>query len=683
MQLKSLVLIASLFTIPWCTHAAEPQSATPARAPVHGIDPANLDTSVKPCEDFYQYSTGGWANRNPIPGAYPRWGTFDELQLRNLEALRIILEAAAKDDKAPRGSGARKLGDFYAAAMDEKKIEAEGAAPLAPEMKRIAAVKDIDGLAAEVARLHRLGVRALFGSGSQQDAKDATRVIAAVSQAGLSLPDRDYYLKEDQKSVALREAFVKHVANIFQLVGDKPDAAAAEAQTVLKLETEMAKASMTRVQRRDPKAIYNPMAVAKLVELAPEFPWTAYFGQVGLKGLGSLNVSQPDFVKALSTQLKAARLEDLKTYLRWHLARQAAPYLSSAFVKESFAFSQAMTGTEEDQPRWRKAVTAANAALGDILGQAYVKQRFSPESKEKVLAMLHNIRAALKEDLQTLQWMSEPTRIRATAKLEKIFEKIGYPDKWKDYSALEIDRKSYYENVLRANAWEFDRDIAKVGKSLDRTEWHMTVSTVNAYYNEHLNEIVFPAGILQPPFFDPQADDAVNYGAIGVVMGHEITHGFDDTGSQYDGEGNLMNWWTPEDLKSFQERGECIAKQFSGYVVDSDLHIQGKLVEGEAIADLGGVTLALKAYEKALNGKAAPAAQDGFTPEQRFFLGFATVWAGNIRPQYARMRGTVDTHPPDRWRVDGTLANVPAFAKAFSCGQGAMSKGGSDLCQIW
>ncbi len=673
--LGALTLIGSMAQQP-----APPVTSPPAE--IHGIDPANLDRAVKPCDDFYQFATGGWAARNPIPPAFPRWGSFDVLAERNQEQLRTILEAAAKDGSAPAGSIEKKLGDFYAAAMNVEAVDAAGAKPLAPEMERIAAIKGVDDLGAEAARLQRLGVNVFFSFGSEQDAKDATKVIAGVSQSGLGMPDRDYYLKDDERSKSIREAYVKHVAKDFELLGDAAEAAAAQAQTVLKLETEMARASLSRIERRNPQATYHPTTQAELRTLAPDFPWESYFGAVGMAAPASLNVGMPDFFKSLSAQLKAVPLQDWKTYLRWHLVRAYAPYLSAPFVSENFTYSQVFTGSKEDLPRWRKAVSATNGALGFDLGQLYVKAHFSPESKAKVLEILHNIRAALKDDLQGLAWMSEATRTQALAKLARIEEKIGYPDKWRDYSALKIDRSSYAGNVMRANEFEFQRDLNKIGKPVDRTEWGMTPATVNAYYSQQKNEIVFPAGILQPPFFDPKADDAVNYGGIGVVIGHEITHGFDDKGSQYDGEGNLKNWWTPEDLKAFQAKGENIVEQASGFVVDGDLHQQGKLVEGEAIADLGGVTLAYKAYEKALGGKPAPVVGD-FTGDQRFFLSFATVWAQNIRPQYARMLATVDSHPAARYRVNGTLSTVPAFARAFGCEAGPMVHSDFAAHQIW
>jgi putative endopeptidase len=687
MSNRSLNLTGFLLLAPaFCVMALTPAVKDPApqAAVIHGIDPANLDKTATPCADFFQYATGGWVARNPIPPDQSRWGTFDALALRNQTDLRSILEAAAKDVAAPKGSIERRLGDFYAVAMDEKRAEELGASPLLPYLERVAAVKDLDGLASEAASLHRAGVRAFFGVGSEQDAKDATKVIAEVHQGGLGLPDRDYYLRDDSKSKAIREAYLKYVAQLLRLEGDSADVAAAGAKTVLRLETALAGVSMSRVERRNPKATYHPMSVGDLEALAPVFPWPLYLKGVGLPSLASLDVGMPEFFKGLSAQLKSEPLADWKTYLRWQVARSLAPYLSAAFVEANFEFSRVMTGAQEDQPRWRKAVAATSGALGEDLGQLYVKAHFSPESKAQALTILHDIRAALKDDLKTLSWMSEPTRKQALIKLSKIEEKIGYPDKWRDYSGLAVDRTSYLGNVVRSNEFEFKRDLDKIGKPLDRTEWHMTPATVNAYYSAQMNEIVFPAGILQPPFFDPKADAAVNYGAIGVVIGHEITHGFDDKGSQYDAEGNLKDWWTEEDGKAFKAKGELIADQASAFVVDGDLHLQGKLVEGEAIADLGGVTLAYRAYQKSLEGKPQPERIDGFTGDQRFFLGFATVWASSIRPQMSRMLATIDSHPPARYRVNGTLADVPAFSQAFLCkpGDALAGAGGKDR-QIW
>ncbi len=446
MKVTSMLVAGSIVLMPWlglsAANQAKGASKAPAKGEVHGVNPANLDTAVKPCQDFYDYATGGWRAHNPIPAAYPRWGTFDELRVRNQDDLHTILEACEKDQKAPGGSIERKLGDFYYAAMNEKKCDADGIKPIEPELARIGAVKDVNSLMQEVVRLHKDGVNVFFGLGSEQDRKDATKVIAGIGQGGLSLPDRDYYLKDDAKTKAIRAAYVKHVTKVFEFLGETPEAAAADAQTVLKLETGLAKVSMPRVEMRDPRATYNPMPVAKLETLAPVFPWKPYFGEVGLPSLTSIDVGMPDFFKGMSEQLKTVPLKDWKVYLRWHLASSASPYLSNNFVKENFEFSRTFTGAKEDLPRWRKAVSATNGALGEDLGQLYVKKYFSPESKAKVLEILHNIRKALKEDLATLAWMSPATRKQAIAKLDMIVEKIGYPDKRKDFSALEITRDS-------------------------------------------------------------------------------------------------------------------------------------------------------------------------------------------------------------------------------------------------
>ena len=685
MRTWTFLLAGLLLAAPWCaTLAQEPKTkeSKPQAAPVvHGIDPANLDTSVKPCEDFFKYATGGWVAKHPIPPEYPRWGSFDALALRNQEELKGILEAAEKDTKAPTGSIERKLGEFYAAAMDEKKADELGVKPLQPELQAIADVKDMKGLAKEAAILQHHGVNVFFGVGSEQDAKDATEVIAGFHQGGLSLPDRDYYLKDDPKTKAVRDAYVAHVTKVFELLGDPADKAAAEAQTVLKLETALAKVSMSRVERRDPKATYHPMAFAEIATLTPDFDWTLYAREIGLPEIkGHVNVGEPEFFKGLAAELKTVPLNDWKTYLRWHLVSRYSGALSSDFVKENFAFSRTLTGAQQDLPRWKKAVSATNGAMGMALGELYVKQYFSPEAKAQVLDILHHIKAALREDLETVPWMSASTRKAAIFKLDKIVEKIGYPDKWRDYSKLQIVPGDYVGNLWRASSFEDARDLAKIGKPLDRTEWGMTPPTVNAYYDPGMNEIVFPAGILQPPFFDPKANLADNYGGIGAVIGHEITHGFDDQGSQYDAYGNLKNWWTPSDLKAFKERGQCIVDQASQYVVDNDLHLQGKLVEGEAIADLGGLTLAFRAYHMALGDKPAPVV-DGFTGDQQFFLSFANVWASSTRPQFARLLATVDPHPPARYRVNGTLSDMPAFAKAFGCTAGPMAA--AKGCQVW
>jgi putative endopeptidase len=647
-----------------------------------GFDTRNLDKTCKPCDDFYQFAMGGWMKANPIPPEYPAWGSFSELADKNQQNLRQILETAAGAKAAP-GTSEQKIGDFYASCMDTAAINAAGTKPIEPDLTQIAAVQTLADLQAETARLHNRGVGVLFRFNSTQDAKDSTQEIGAAFQGGLGLPEREYYLKQDEKSAKLREDYVKHVANMFVLIGDAADVSGAEAATVMKIEAALATASMKNTDLRDPDKTYHKMTLADLKALTPDFSWEAYFKAVGHPELKMINVGQPDFFKALDVQLTATPIEDWKTYLRWHLVNSTASGLSEKFVNEDFDFrGKTLTGAKEIQPRWKRCVQATDRNLGEALGQVYVQKYFPPAAKARALEMVHNLLAALKDDLQTLPWMGPETRAQATAKLEAFTLKIGYTDKWRDYSALKIDRSSYAGNVVRAAEFDFARRLNKIGKPVDRTEWGMTPPTVNAYNNSSMNEIVFPAGIMQPPFYDPNADDAVNYGGMGAVIGHEITHGFDDQGSKFDGKGNLKDWWTPEDLKNFQARAKCVSDQFDGYVVDGDLHENGKLVLGESIADLGGLAIAYAAYEKSLQGKPRPPDRDGFTSEQRFFLGWAQVWGANQRIEYARLMANTNPHPLGRFRGNGPLSNMAEFAKAFGCKHGdAMVR--EQACKIW
>jgi putative endopeptidase len=651
----------------------------------HGFDLANLDRSVAPCDDFFKFADGGWIKSHPIPPAYPRWGTFDQLRDNNEEVLHLILEKAAQDKSAAPGSNLQKIGDYYASCMDQTAIETAGAKPLDTEFQRIADMKTTADVQAEVARLQRVGVSALFRFDSQQDFKDSTQVIASAHQGGLGLPDRDYYTKDDDKSKKLRADYLQHVTNMFKLLGDDDAAAASEAQTVMNIETTLAKASMTRVQTRQPEAIYHKMLVDELSSLTPNFAWPPFFEGVGAPHITVINIQQPDFFKAMDAELASVPLSDWKTYLRWHVIHAASPALSSKFEDENFDFySRILQGTKEQLPRWRRCVQFANRQLGEDLGQFYVQQAFPPEAKAKAIAMVKNLMAALRDDLATLDWMSSATRQQAAIKLDAIMIKIGYPDKWRDYSAYRVDRGPFIENVRRGEAFAVAHDLSEIGKPVDRTEWGMTPPTVNAYYNPSMNEIVFPAGILQPPFYDANRDDAMNYGGMGAVIGHEMTHGFDDQGAKFDPQGNLKNWWTAEDLKNFTARGDCIAKQFDGFEVEPGLHENGKLVEGESIADLGGLTIAFAALEKSMQGQPAPAAIDGFTPEQRFFLGFAQIWAGSFTPEYARMIVATNPHPLNQFRGNGPLSNMPSFAKAWGCSASSpMVRPETIRCRIW
>jgi putative endopeptidase len=653
--------------------------APPSR---RGIDPANMDASAAPCADFYQYAVGGWLKKNPVPPEHARWASFTELADRNRETMRQILDRVAKE-KSPQGSEERKLGDFYSSCMDEKAIEAQGAAPIAPELERIAKLDTKEAVQAQIARLQERGVNALFGFGSQQDRKNSEEVIAAVAQGGLGLPDRDYYTKTDDKSKELREKYRVHIAKMLALSGSSPEAAEADAKTVLAFETRLAEASMTRVERRDPDKTYNRMDAASLAKLMPAFSWKAYLDGFGVPAGTAVNVSQPKFFEAANRELAETPVSEWKAYLRWHLVHAAAPSLSSKLVDEDFDFYQrTLQGTKEIRPRWKRCVQATDQSIGHALGKLYVKDHFPPESKARMDELVKNLIAALREDLPTLTWMGDETRKAALAKLAAFTPKIGYPDRWRDYTALKVTRGPYVTNVLAAQEFEFRRDLAKIGKPVDRTEWGMTPPTVNAYYSAAKNEIVFPAGILQPPFFDAEADDAVNYGGIGAVIGHEMTHGFDDQGRKFDAKGNLTNWWTAEDLKNYEERSACVEKQFSAYEVEPGLNVNGKLVLGESTADLGGLTLAYRALQKSLEGKPRPEPIDGLTPEQRFFLGWARVWAATARPEYARLHTATNPHPLDRFRAIGAPSNLPEFAKAFGCKAGdPMVR--VEACRIW
>jgi predicted metalloendopeptidase len=650
----------------------------------HGFDLSDLDTTCKPCADFYQYATGGWRARNPIPPAYSSWGQANVIGDRNQQILHQILEAAAQDRHAAPGSIEQKIGDFYGSCMDETRIEAAGATPLQPELDRIAKIASAADLEAETTRLQSIGVDAMFGFGSTQDFKDSTQVIGDAEQGGLGLPDRDYYLRPDDASQKLRDQYVAHVARMFILLGDAPDAAAAEAKTVMTVETQLAQASSTRVELRDPAANYHRMTPAELQAQTAHFVWADYFRETGFPDIAEVNLEQPKFFQQLDQMLVSVPLADWKTYLRWHLVDEAAPLLSSKFVNENFDFyGKTLQGTTELRPRWKRCITATDHDLGEALGQKYVEQVFPPEAKAAALQMVHNLMAALRADMETLTWMGPDTRKQAEAKLDSMTLKIGYPDKWRDYSAYQVTRDSYLENAFRGEAFEFRRNLAEIGKPVDRTEWEMTPPTVNAYYNPLMNEIVFPAGILQPPLFDPSADDALNYGAMGSIIGHEMTHGFDDEGSQFDAQGNLRDWWTPEDHKNFEARADCIAKQFDAFAVQGDLHENGKLVEGESIADLGGLTISHLAFENAEAGKTA-APIDGMTPDQRFYLSYAHSWAENSRPERERLLTNTDPHPLPRFRVDGPLSNLPEFAAAYGCQAGdAMVRPEAERCRIW
>jgi len=640
--------------------------------PGHGLRPADIDAAAKPCEDFFQYANGTWLKTTQIPGEYPNWGAFMEIREHNLDTLKVILEEVSKRTDWPKGSIEQKVGTFYGSGMDEARIEQEGVKPLAPDFLRIEKLANAKDLARELGRMHLRRTGAAFGFGVGQDDKESTKYIAQLGQGGLGLPDRDYYTKEDDKSKELRVKYEAHVTRMFELLGDQVEIAKGNAKTVLALETRLAKASMTRVEQRDPNAVYHKLSRKQLLESVPDFPWATYFQTVSLPDTEqNVLVRQPDFFKELGAMVKSVPLGEWKAYLRWHLIHENATELSKAFVEENFAFyGKTLNGTKEMSPRWKRIQGATNGALGEALGQLYVAKAFRPEAKQKALVLVGNLRAALKERIQKLDWMSEPTKEKALAKLAAFTVKIGYPDKWRDYSKLEILPQPYVLNTIAAAEFEFQRGMAKLGKPVDRGEWDMTPPTVNAYYNPSLNEIVFPAGILQAPFFDADADDAVNYGGIGMVIGHEMTHGFDDEGRQFDASGNLKEWWTAADVKAYEARQDLVVKQYDGFEALPGLKLNGKLTLGENIADLGGLKIAFAAFQKSLEGKPRPGLVDGFTPEQRFFLGYAQAWRYMSREEATRQRVITDPHSPARFRVLGPLSNLPEFFAAFGCSQG-------------
>jgi putative endopeptidase len=629
------------------------------------LDVKNMDTSVKPQDDFYFYANGGWLKRNPVPPAYARWASFDELTEKNNEALHKIAEKAANTHVDPKTAPeVEKVGNYYASGMDEKIIEAARTKPLGDELKRIDAIKDRTDLLKAIAHLHTIAVGAFFGFGSGQDQKDSTREIAQAIQGGLGLPDRDYYIKTDEDSEKKRAAYIEHVTKMLTLLGEPAN----KAKKIMAFETSLAKASRTRVELRDPQKNYNKMTQADVQKLTPDWNWADYFKAINLAEPGDINVGQPEFFKAANAAFTGTSIDDWKAYLRWHLINAAAAELSNDFVNEDFNFNQGvLRGTKEIKPRWRRVVASTDGALGEALGKLYVADYFPPEAKERALEMINNLKAALTDRIKTLDWMDEPTKQQALKKLAAMNVKIGYPDKWRDYSLLKIDRGPYVLNAMRAANFEVNRDIKKIGKPVDRSEWEMTPPTVNAYYNPNMNEIVFPAGILQPPFFDPKADDAVNYGGMGAVIGHEMTHGFDDQGRQFDASGNLRDWWSPESAAKFKERSQAVVQQYSEYEPVPGVHINGELTQGENIADIGGVKLAYAALQKALdkNPQAREQKIDGFTPEQRFFLGWAQVWRANQREQDLRLRLNTDPHSPTHYRCNGAISNMPEFAKAF------------------
>jgi endothelin-converting enzyme/putative endopeptidase len=646
------------------------------------LDVTSMDRSVDPCVDFYTYSCGGWQKNNPIPPDQTSWSVYAKLYEDNLAYLRAILEqaAAAKD----RDAVTQKIGDYYSACMDEAAVEKRGAKPVWPSLVEIQGLQSVRAMAPLVARLHLAGDTMLFASGSQPDPDNSDAMIVGLGQGGLGLPDRDYYTKDDPKSKETRERYVQHVQKMFVLIGDSEEKAKQEAATVMRVETALAQASLTGVERRDPHKITNKMKVADLQKLAPNFDWTAYFSASQVPPFDTLNVESPAFFKELNAQLASVTLDDWKVYLRFHVANPEAPYLSSAFVDENFDFYRKyLRGAKELRPRWKRCVQYVDFELGEALGQEYVRKTFPPELKADTLHMTQLIEDAMAMRIEQLDWMSPATKQQALNKLHSIRNKIGYPDKWRDYSSVEIVRDDFYGNALRATEFENRREFNKVGKPTDRSEWEITPPTVDAYYNSQMNDINFPAGVLQPPLYDAKMDDAPNYGNTGSTVGHELTHGFDDEGRQYDGKGNLKDWWTAQDAAQFVKHADCVVHQYATYVVVDDVHINSKLTEGEDVADLGGTVLAYIAWKNA-DKNLQLTDRDGLTPDQRFFIGFAQWDCANERPDDLRARAITDPHSPAKYRINGVVVNVPEFGTAFNCKPGSpMIKPADKVCQVW
>jgi putative endopeptidase len=667
-------VVASLLS---STGAQQP-AAAPSK-PEPALDVTSMDRSVDPCVDFFEYSCGGWIKNNPIPPDQTSWETYSKMQDENLGRLRGILEASAAPDPN-RNAATQKIGDYYSSCTDEKAIEVKGIEPLKPELEQIAKIKskaEIAGVAATV-----IDDNVLFRFNSNQDFKDATQVIAYADQGGLGLPDRDYYLKEDAKSVELRKAYVAHVQKMFELLGEQPEVSAAEAHTVMRIETALAKGLMTRVERREPKNLDHKMTSGELQKISPEFQWQVYFTKVGLPALPSLNVASPGFFKVMNEELEKESLADWKTYLRWHLVHADAPFLSAAFLNENFAFyGKTLRGQQLLQPRWKRCTEYVDDDLGEALGQVYVEKYFSPDAKQQALKMVKEIEATMEQDINSLPWMSSATKQQALVKLHAMANKIGYPDKWRDYSKLEIVRGDELGNVELSRRFEFNRQLAKIGKPLDRGEWGMTPPTVNAYYDPQMNDINFPAGVLQPPAFDPASDAAPNYGDTGGTIGHELTHGFDDEGRQFDAQGNLRDWWTAEDGEKFVKRASCISDQYSTYTIVDDVKINGKLTLGEDVADLGGLILAYMAWKEDTRGQNLQPLDD-LTPEQRFFVGYGQSWCGETRDETKRLRATVDPHSPEKYRTNGVVSNMPEFQEAFHCKAGSPMVN-ENRCRVW
>ena len=677
-----VLLLSSLLCSAQQTAAPSAKENTPSPIKAFSLDA--MDRSANPCDDFYQYACGGWISKSQIPPDMGSWGRFTELREHNREILHQILEKAASQTTG-RSPVMQKIGDFYAACMDESKANALGVKPIEPELQRIAAIANPAQLMDEVARLHGLGVRAMFRFGQTPDYHDASMTIAGLDQGGLGLPNKDYYTKSDPKSVQTRERYQQHVAKMLQLLGDPAEKTAEEAKQVMDLENKLAAASLDPVAMRKPENRDHPMTRQAAAQMAPNLQLNKYFVDTGSPAFAKINVTNPEFFHAVNTLVEQVPLDTWKAYLRWHLAQTMAPYLSEPLVQEDFAFEgQYLGGAQQIQPRWKRCVALTDQQLGEALGQPYVDETFGAEGKQRTLKMVHAIEKAMGEDLQSLSWMTPETKKASAVKLAGVENKIGYPDHWRDYSKLSVTRDDLAGNVLNAHHFEYERNIDKIGKPTDKSEWGMSPPTVNAYYSPLQNNINFPAGILQPPFYSNQADDAVNFGGIGAVIGHELTHGFDDSGAKYDAEGNLRNWWTEADKKEFEQRTGCIADEYSNFVaLPSDLHVNGRLTLGENTADNGGLRISYMALHDLYKQQGEePGKIDGFTPEQRFFISYGQIWCEKKTEAAARRQALGDPHSPGRYRVNGVMQNMPEFQKAFGCHAGQKMVV-ENACRVW
>jgi putative endopeptidase len=684
MSVKTLLAVACAALAVSAIHvsaqqpAAQPLTAMPYSP---SLDLTNMDKTVDPCVDFYKYACGGWMKNNPIPADQAGWSVYAKLGTENQQFLWGILEADAK--ATHRTPVQQKVGDFYAACMNTAAIDALGDKPVRPELAKLDALKTREQLIAALTTLHHTNPGSFFfGARTGQDAVDSSLIIVELGAGGLGLPDRDYYTKDDPKSVKIREQYVAYIAQLLGMSGESEEHAKADAAAILRIETALAKASLTRVQRRDPHATYHIMTVAEVSALAPAIDWRGYFATQGAPGVAKLNVSQPEFMKAVQAELTTEPVEDLRAYLRFHLLTSAAPYLAHPFEQANFDFySKTLRGVPAMPPRWKTCTRGVDRSLGEALGQEFVARTFSADTKARTRLMTEQIETAMQHEIENLDWMSPETKQEALRKLHAIRNKIGYPDQWRDYSTLEVKPDDYAGNVMRAYKFEDAREWHKLGKPVDRNEWGMTPPTVNAYFNPQMNDINFPAGVLQPPLYDPKLDDAPNYGQTGATIGHELTHAFDDEGRQFDDKGNLRDWWTASDAKGFEDRINCVRDQYAGFVIVDDTHIQSKLTSGEDVADIGGTLLAYIAWKKATEGqKLVPV--DGFTPDQRFWVGMAQWACENERPENLRVNALTNPHSPGFARINGVVSNIPEFQKAFSCKAGQPMVH-TPTCRVW